>query len=1705
MLPPLKGTPAPSRPRTRRRCRCRPRASTSKQSAQFIDYFMKAENLAAVGQGDWLIPTTQAARDAVPKATGGKNGWEQIAGQRQRPDQGAVPERGRTTRSGRTRSRRRRSRSTSANKIDLATLGKKLSRLDGARSDQLTRQEPVTLRWTHDEATGALVGSAVGDALGGAVEGWTPEPIRERHGGWVDRHRRPVVRRLAHRPPDRAVPQGRRAHHRRHLDDARAGRGVRRAPRPPRRVRDRRAPGPDDADRDPRWIPELETEALLLQRVFLAEKWLVARLHYGHVDPREAGVGNIVNCGAAMYMAPVGIVNAGDPAGAYAEAIDLAGAHQSSYGREAAGRVRGRRRRRDGARARRLASVVDAALALAKDGTRSGRSRRSPTAADGVTRLGAGDSRCCARRSSPYDTVGPDYRAPVAGRPPAEPAPRRSRNCRSPSASCSSPAATTPARSSAACNYGRDADSIATMAGAITGALGGTAAVPADWADDGRRGQPHRPGRAGGARWPRWPGRSAAADAERAAARRATPARSSLTRRSMIRLTWVQPEDLLAARTRRRRRRPRRRPTCARAGSRPAARRGAAGGASPDAAGARRCARSRPELLAARRRARRARPSCATREPDDLAAIEPRCAPGLPSRAGRGDARPAARRLARPRGRLPARQAGGEDPARRHPGDRPSRPATGRCAGYFTAIGLDPTRSPRRWPWNRRSARPACAENIDGMPEDDDLNYPLLALHLLERHGRRSPPTTWRRRGSTTSRPAACSPPSASPTATSSTASSPPETARRPQPVPRVDRRADPHRRLRLGAPGRPGAPPGSPGRRQAQPHRQRRVRRDVRAAAPSAARGAGLGRRVLAAGLVGDAPGEPLAAAVRFGVALGAGRSTLEAALDALHAEYGDLHWVHALNNAALVASALRAQRRRLRPARSRRVVAGGWDTDSNGATVGSVCGALAGAGGLPAGVDGPAAQPAGHQRRPASTASASTTSPGARHGRLACVPGHAAPRLTAPRLAPRRSQRSTVFIDRSPHGRSTCPTCSRSTARSTPPAPSRQDLRRPGRPRRLAGVAAPAAPVARRRPRAARLRPRGVRACHGALGEHVLRRRDRVAVGRAAVRPRPQEFTPDTFLADAVDRFGGFDAVVLWHAYPVIGIDARNQFDFYRDVPGLAELVDAFQRRGVRVFVDYNPWDTGTATSTNTRDDWRAGRRPRRRRRLPRHHEGGRRRAARALAALDPPSCSRASPRCRRTDRRPPVTWAQWFADSPVPGVLRAHWFERRHMMHHTRRWNRDHSDELQSSWVNGAGMLVWDAVFGAWVGWNARDASTLRRMRRRSARSPTCCSPATGHRSPTGRPPRRRRGVRVPVLDAGRHALDRGQPRRRRLPGRRARPRRRRRRRATGHVARPRRRTTAHRRRPVGDGAGTRRRRDRRRRRATAGADRRGPRPPRPTPTGRHDLPGARRRPGVRRPCRPAPRPATRSPSPAARTGCRSRTVAARPGCTTARPYVDEWKPLPPRLHDTVVEEVVVTVRRCAVAAREVTNGEYADFLAATGYRPLVANRFLRHWVGRRAARRGAPAPVTFVDLDDARAYAAWVGARLPTEFEWQLAAEAAGARFERLSRWCGTGPRASTATASPASPSSRAGRRTTPRRRSGTSTGARGRRRSRPSCCSPGSASSARRASGSGWRGTRRPHRRRGRERASRERANHQARSSVHWCTSTGFGA
>ena len=99
----------------------------------------------------------------------------------------------------------------------------------------------------------------------------------------------------------------------------------------------------------------------------------------------------------------------------------------------------------------------------------------------------------------------------------------------------------------------------------------------------------------------------------------------------------------------------------------------------------------------------------------------------------------------------------------------------------------------------------------------------------------------------------------------------------------------------------------------------------------------------------------------------------------------------------------------------------------------------------------------------------------------------------------------------------------------------------------------------------------------------------------------------------------------------------------------------------------------------------------------------------------------------------------------------------------------------------------------------------------------------------------------------------------------------------------------------------------------------------------------------------------------------------------------PYADDWKPLAPRLHNQVSEHHDVEIGAFAISANEVTNREFIAFLAATSYRPVRPERFV-------AALADDDPPVTHVTIEDARAYAAWAGLRLPTEHEWQVAAEA-----------------------------------------------------------------------------------------------------------------
>lgn len=118
------------------------------------------------------------------------------------------------------------------------------------------------------------------------------------------------------------------------------------------------------------FVPELNEETLIIDRLFYPEKYIFMRHVLANCDPREGGIGNMVNCGAAMYIAPIGIVNAGNPKAAYDEAILFAMGHQSSYGLEAAGVLAAcvAKAFEPGVS---VDDIVRTAISLAKDGTKA--------------------------------------------------------------------------------------------------------------------------------------------------------------------------------------------------------------------------------------------------------------------------------------------------------------------------------------------------------------------------------------------------------------------------------------------------------------------------------------------------------------------------------------------------------------------------------------------------------------------------------------------------------------------------------------------------------------------------------------------------------------------------------------------------------------------------------------------------------------------------------------------------------------------------------------------------------------------------------------------------------------------------------------------------------------------------------------------------------------------------------------------------------------------------------------------------------------------------------------------------------------------------------------------------------------------------------------------------------------------------------------
>ena len=101
---------------------------------------------------------------------------------------------------------------------------------------------------------------------------------------------------------------------------------------------------------------------------------------------------------------------------------------------------------------------------------------------------------------------------------------------------------------------------------------------------------------------------------------------------------------------------------------------------------------------------------------------------------------------------------------------------------------------------------------------------------------------------------------------------------------------------------------------------------------------------------------------------------------------------------------------------------------------------------------------------------------------------------------------------------------------------------------------------------------------------------------------------------------------------------------------------------------------------------------------------------------------------------------------------------------------------------------------------------------------------------------------------------------------------------------------------------------------------------------------------------------------------------------------------WEASPRRFHDHPMH-----IKSFFIDKYPVTNADFRKFLDATHYQPKDALNFLRDWKDGTFPQGWDNRPVTWVSLEDSRAYATWAGKRLPHEWEWQYAAQGTDGRL------------------------------------------------------------------------------------------------------------
>ena len=217
----------------------------------------------------------------------------------------------------------------------------------------------------------------------------------------------------------------------------------------------------------------------------------------------------------------------------------------------------------------------------------------------------------------------------------------------------------------------------------------------------------------------------------------------------------------------------------------------------------------------------------------------------------------------------------------------------------------------------------------------------------------------------------------------------------------------------------------------------------------------------------------------------------------------------------------------------------------------------------------------------------------------------------------------------------------------------------------------------------------------------------------------PVAGKYTVDRYFDDLQMRYGGIEAVLIWPTYPNMGIDNRNQHDMIRCMPGgvagVRQMISDFHKRGVRVLFPMMMWDQGTRELAKSwpeeiaelmeeigadgiNGDTQDG--------VP---------LAFSLAADKIGHPLAFEPEGGPSDEALAwnvMTWGQYqYPFTPL--VDKYKWLETRHMVNISDRWNRSKTNNLQFAFFNGVGWESWENIWGIWNGVTPRDGEATRRV--------------------------------------------------------------------------------------------------------------------------------------------------------------------------------------------------------------------------------------------------------------------------------------------------------------------------------------------------------------------------------------------------------